>query len=185
MSSQFTLQGTSGETFTAVHYGSLGEAHAYFQARLHERAWTAATPTDRQRALYAATVIIDTLNFKGDKHSVWELKQNSSSPADAELRSANSAQELEFPRGSDTEEPRDIRLACYEIAHSLLDGKDPELELEALSITSNGFSSVRTTYNRAAVPIEHIINGVPNPAAWRLLRPFLRDGDAIRLARLS
>ena len=42
-----------------------------------------------------------------------------------------------------------------------------------------GISSVRTTYNRSQVPIEHIVNGVPNALAWRLLRPFLRDEEAL------
>ena len=92
---------------------------------------------------------------------------------------------LEFPRGADTEVPEAIRIACYEIAHSLLDGKDPELELENLGIVSQGYASVRTTYSRAHVPIEHIVNGVPNVLAWRHLRPFLRDEDAIRLSRVS
>ncbi|MGN6461659.1 MAG: methionine synthase [Pseudolabrys sp.] len=68
---------------------------------------------------------------------------------------------------------------------SLLDGKDPELELENLGISSQGYESVRTTFSRSQVPIEHIINGVPNASAWRLLRPFLRDEDAIKLARVS
>jgi len=181
MSETITGHGTDGVTFHATYYGSVAEAHAYFQLRLHESAWSEAAPEDRPKALWAATLIIDTLNFKGDKHSVWLLGDR---PTSAQVRAANESQVLEFPRGADTEVPRDIRVACFEIAHSLLDGKDPEQELEALGITSSGYSSVRTTYNRSQVPIEHIINGVPNPAAWRLLRPFLRDGEAIKLSRV-
>ena len=52
---------------------------------------------------------------------------------------AEGSQELEFPRGADTEVPEAIRRACYEIAHTLLDGKDPELELENLGIVSQGY----------------------------------------------
>jgi hypothetical protein len=144
------------------HYGTPEEAATYFANRLYEEAWTAATDADRERALIAATRIIDTLNFKGTANG-----------------------DLEFPRGDDTEVPDAIRIACYEIAHSLLDGKDPELELENLGISSQGLSSVRTTFNRSQVPIEHIVNGVPNATAWRLLRPFLRDEDAVKLLRIS
>jgi hypothetical protein len=147
---------------TFNHYGTLEEAGTYFANRLHEEAWTAATDSDHERALIAATRIIDTLNYKG----------SSDGP-------------LEFPRGDDTEVPEAIRIACYEIAHSLLDGKDPELELENLGISSQGLASVRTTFNRSQVPIEHIVNGVPNATAWRLLRPFLRDKDAVKLLRIS
>jgi hypothetical protein len=101
-----------------------------------------------------------------------------------EIRAAEAEQVLEFPRGEDTVVPETIRRACYEIAYSLLDGKDPELELENLGVVSQGYSSVRTTYSRSQVPIEHLINGIPNALAWRLLKPFLRDGDAVKLTRV-
>lgn len=45
----------------ASDYGDLSEANAYFAMRLHETAWTDANPTDRPKALWAATQIIDTL----------------------------------------------------------------------------------------------------------------------------
>jgi hypothetical protein len=163
-------------------YGSLQEAADYFAMRLHEHAWSQARPIDRPRALRAATLVIDTLNFKGRKHLVYALSSGASNEM---IRAAEAEQVLEFPRGTDTEVPEAIRIACYEIAHSLLDGKDPELELENLGIVSQGYASVRTTYSRAHVPIEHIVNGVPNVLAWRHLRPFLRDEDAIRLSRVS
>lgn len=167
------------------HYGTLQEASDYFANRLHERAWSKANPTDRPKALIAATLIIDTLAFKGRKHSVYTLLQSNPNATVEQVRQAEASQMLEFPRGSDTEVPDAIRVACYEIAYSLLDGKDPEIELENLGISSQGISSVRTTYNRAQVPIEHLINGVPNASAWRLIRPFLRDDDAVKLLRIS
>ena len=148
------------------YYGTLEEAQQYFDMRLHEYAWSDAVVADRPKALWAATQIIDTLNFKGYKASTWATLQSlglktlpSSTVAcglSAELqqiRDAEASQPLEFPRGNDTEVPEAIRRACYEIAYSLLDGKDPELELENLGITSQGYSSVRTTYNRSQVPL--------------------------------
>lgn len=170
---------------THEYYGTVQEATEYFALRLHERAWTKAKPADRPKALWAATQIIDALNFKGMKSTVWELLYDYPNATDEEIREAEVDQALEFPRGEDEEVPETIRWACYEIAHALLDGKDPELELENLGITSQGYSSVRTTYNRNQVPIEHIINGIPSPQAWRWLKPFLRDDDAIKLARVS
>lgn len=166
-------------------YGSVAEADDYFEMRLHEYAWTATVAEDRPKALWAATVIMDSLSFKGSKHTVYELLQSNPSASEEDIRAAEAAQALEFPRGADTEVPEDIRSACYEIAYSLVDGKDPDLELENLGIVSQGFGSVRTTYNRSQIPIEHIINGVTSPQAWRLLKPFLRDDEAIKLSRVS
>jgi hypothetical protein len=163
------------------YYGTLQEANDYFAMRLHETAWTGSDVADRPKALWAATQIIDTLNYKGYKAAVFAVLESSA----AVIAEAEASQPLEFPRGADTEVPEAIRRACYEIAHSLLDGKDPELELENLGIISQGYSSVRTTYSRSQVPIEHLINGVPNAMAWRLIRPFLRDGDALVISRTS
>ena len=154
------------------YYGTLTEANAYFAMRLHETAWTDAVIADRPKALWAATQIIDTLNYKGYKQPVYLLLQDYgldeiptaigsyTSPTTQEIMIAEASQELEFPRGADTEVPEAIRRACYEIAHTLLDGKDPELELENLGIVSQGYSSVRTTFSRTHVPVEHIVNGV-------------------------
>jgi hypothetical protein len=168
-----------------AYYGTLEEAEEYFANRLHESAWSGAAPSDRPKALWAATQLIDALNFKGHKHPVYELLRQNPRATSAEIRAAEASQALEFPRGADADVPEAIRRACYEIAHSLLDGKDPELELEALGILSQGYSSVRTTYSRDHVPIEHVVNGVPNAGAWRLIRPFLRDADEIKLSRIS
>jgi hypothetical protein len=167
------------------YYGTMVEANEYFSNRLHETAWYGATPSDRPKALMAATRIINALNFKGYKNPVYLLLEDDEDATVTEVREAEATQPNEFPRGADTTVPEDIRIACYEIAHSLLDGKDPELELENLGISSQGYESVRTTFSRSQIPIEHIINGVPNASAWRMLRPFLRDEDAIILARVS
>jgi len=170
---------------TSDYYGTLAEAQDYFDGRLHESAWSDSAAADKPRALRAATRIVDTLNFKGYKNPVYDLLDANDSATDAQIRAAEATQVLEFPRGADTTVPEAIRLACYEIAHSLLDGKHPEIELENLGISSQQLSSVRTTYNRSQVPIEHLINGVPNALAWRYLRPFLRDEDAVKLLRVS
>jgi hypothetical protein len=163
----------------------IAEATEYFANRLHETAWTAASDADKEKSLIAARGIIDGLSFKGEKATVYTLLQANSSATAAERQVAEAAQALEFPRGTDTVVPEAIRIAEYEIAYALLDGKDPELELENLSINAMSYGAVRTTYERTQLPIEHIINLCPSSTAWRLLRPFLRDSDALKLSRLS
>ena len=163
----------------------IAEATSYFAQRLHETAWSAASDADCEKALIAARGIIDSLNYKGYKASVYTLLQANPSAAQEQIRAAEASQPLEFPRGADTEVPEAIRIAEYEIAYALLDGKDPELELENLAISAMGYGTVKTTYERAQLPIEHIINLVPSSVAWRLLKPFLRDSDALHLSRMS
>jgi len=172
-------------SITSAYYGNLLEAEEYFALRLHERAWSSAAPADRPKALWAASVIIDALNYKGKKSTVYALLAENPHASDGEIREAEAAQDMEFPRGADSVVPEPIRRATYEIAHELLDGKDPEIELETLGIISQSYAAVRTSYNRNQVPIEHIINGIPSSQAWRWLRPFLREDDAIVLARIS
>lgn len=182
------------------YYGTLQEANDYFAMQLHKDAWSLATPSDRPKALWCATQIIDALNFKGFKAPVAALLEqyhlmdipsvftpgaNALVPTLEQIREAEASQALEFPRGDDTEVPEPIRIACYELAFSLLDGRDPETELENLGIESQGYASVRTTYSRTHVPIEHIANGVTSTLAWRYLKPFLRDDDALTLSRVS
>jgi len=169
----------------ASFYGTLDEADEYFANRLHETAWTEASANDRRKALVAARCIIDALNYKGRKASVHAILQANPSASQDEIRAAEAGQPLEFPRGADTAVPEAIRVAGYEIAYALLDGKDPELELENLAVSTMGYGSVKTSYERSQLPIEHIINLVPSSVAWRLLKPFLRDSDAMRLSRLS
>jgi hypothetical protein len=166
-------------------YGSVVEATAYFSARLHEQAWTNAAVEDRAKALLAATQLIDTLNYKGNKAAVYALLETNSAATSEDVRAAELSQALEFPRGADTEVPEAIRQACYEIAYSLLDGKNPELELEALGVSSQSYSSVKTAYDRQQVPIEHTVNMIPSALAWRLIRPFLRGSETVRLSRVS
>lgn len=166
-------------------YGTLNEAGEYFAKRLHEWAWSAASASDREKALIAARRLIDGLNYKGYKHPVYELLEANAEATVDEIQAAEATQENEFPRGADTTVPEDIRIAQYELAHSLLDNKDPELELETLAVAGQTYGGVKTTYQREQVPIEHLINMIPNAVAWRRLRPYLRDGDAVHFSRVS
>ncbi|KPK52069.1 MAG: hypothetical protein AMS22_09840 [Thiotrichales bacterium SG8_50] len=164
------------------YYGTITEANEYFSYRLHEEAWSDASTADREKALIRATAIIDALNFKGQKATVYD-EENYGEGYEEDLRAAQVSQELEFPRDEDTDVPHEIKVACWEIAYNLLDGVDPDLELENLGVVSQGIASVRTTYNRNHTQIEHLMNGVPSAAAWRYLRPFLRSSEDVRVSR--
>lgn len=182
-------------------YGSVCEAHEYFSSRLHSEPWDDASHSDRHKALLTARRLIDNLAFKGNKHSVWvflrdtpppwmDPRNSTLDPVSAEQyrqneRLAEVSQALEFPRGADTTVPEPIRIAQYELAMSLLDGVDPQLELENLAVTAQGHAEVRTHFERNMVPIEHLINLVPNSLAWSLLKPFLRDDQAVKLSRIA
>ena len=166
-------------------YGTVASANAYFDARLHEDAWTDAPAVDRPKALWAATLIIDALNYKGVKSTVYTLLEGDPSASEEEIREAEKSQSREFPRGEDTEVPEAIYMACYDIAYALLDGRDPDLDLENLGISSEGFGAVRTAYTRSQKLIEHIVNCVPSNRAWQRLKPFLRDADIIELSRVD
>ena len=166
-------------------YGSLGAANTYFNDRLHSDLWFTESNTDRTKALYKATTIVEALNYKGRKATVYAALLADAAATQLELRVAEAAQELEFPRDADTTVPTQIEIATYEIAFSLLDGVDPDLELENLAVTSQAYAGVRTSYERSLQPTEHIVNGVPSATAWRILRPFLRDSYSILMSRVS
>jgi len=166
-------------------YVNLQEAHDYFEARLHEVAWTDASPADREKSLTAATRIIDRLNFKGCKKTVYDAVAADAAATQEVINAASLAQELQFPRDTDTDIPIEIKYACLEIAYALLDGVDPDIELENLAIISHGYASVRTTYSRSHNPPQHLNAGVPSATAWRYLRPFLREPGGIILSRAN
>lgn len=168
-----------------TYYGTVAEADEYFGHRLHEWAWSSASSVDQENALITARRLIDGLNYKGNKHAVYVALQANPLADTDELQAAEATQPNEFPRGADTIVPEDIRIAQYELAHSLLDNKDAELELETLAVTGQTYGGVKTTYERGQLPIEHLVNMIPNANAWRLIRPYLRDGDSVKLLRVS
>lgn len=177
-----------GSVIMPSMYGTLIQSDVYFSTRLHSDVWDNSSTSNKTKALYTATRIIDRLNYKGYKNSVYLILEAASSYDDVtqdQRRVAEAAQALEFPRDSDLAVPEDIKMACYEIAQALLDGVDPDIELENLGTTSQSFGGARTSYNRDQQPIEHILHGIPSAYAWRILKPFLRDSRAITTVRIN
>lgn len=171
----------------SLAYSTVYDANAYFAERLHSPAWQNSNPVEQWQALVAATRAIDNLNFKGYKSTVAAVLAGVLDVSEVDpsiIMAAEQAQELEFPRGTDTIVPPPIIRACFEIAYALLDGVDPDTELENLAVVSQGYAGIRTTYNRIQQPIEHLIAGIPSATAWRLLKPFIRDGYAVKTSRV-
>ncbi|MEX0827564.1 MAG: hypothetical protein WD005_01290, partial [Haliea sp.] len=79
-----------------IYYGILADADDYFAHRLHERAWSNSDATQHEKALWAATQIIDTLNFKGYKATVFALLEADPDATDEEIREAEALQAREF-----------------------------------------------------------------------------------------
>lgn len=145
-------------------YGTVLDATNYFTNRLNSTAWTNASNSERVAALIEAARLIDNLNFKGDK--------------------TVSGQYLEFPRGGDTVVPRNIMYASYELAIKLLDGFDPDNEMESLRSESQQYDGVRESYQRGVFP-EWTMAGIISARAWRLLKPYLRDPKILTMTRES
>ena len=122
-----------------AHYNTLEQANTYFLTRLHTDAWDEANDTEKTAALTEATQQIDNLNFKGDKYLA--------------------AQDLEFPRGTDTEVPDQIRWAACEIALQLLNDMDIEHEINSLRSETQTYEGVRESYHRGVMP-EYLLAGI-------------------------
>lgn len=149
---------------TADSYATYTEGNTYFAQRWGSfaDAWDKASTANKSKALNHATAIIDRLNFLGNK--------------------TDDDQTNQFPRGTETTVPQDIKDACCEIAGALLDDVDIEQEMHAARLTGTNYGGVRTTYD-ATIPEAHILAGVPSRVAWQLLLPYLRDPHKMNMTR--
>lgn len=155
---------TTLDDLTWYYYGTAARADAYFSKRLDTELWDETLANDREAALIMATRAIDKLNFAGAQN--------------------DTDQNLQFPRGDDTEVPIEIEYAAYELALVLLDGYSPDQGVETLGVLSEGYSGIRSTYDVDHVN-EHIRAGIPSIEAWELLHPYLRDPTQLRLSRVT
>lgn len=143
-------------------YADITYANNYFNERLHTTYWDNANTQERNKALLMATRAIDRLEYYDDPVS----------------------DDNAFPRGTGTEVPSDIKIACCEEALALLSGIEPEKELRAAGILSDNLTGARTTYDRASVP-DHIFALIASSVAWSYLKQYLKDSKAVILRRVS
>lgn len=165
-SNSLILEGESSNSLDGANraYADIEFATQYLKSKLNSDAWDDATDTRRNKALRQATRMIDRLNLWGEKTA--------------------DNQPTQFPRNDDTDFPLAVKQASVEIALALLDGVDPEIEFENLSMVSQGYGAVRSSFDRASPP-EYLLAGIPSIMAWRLLKPFVRDSQTITLDRVS
>lgn len=147
-----------------AYYGTVDEADDYFEERLNSTAWH--NSSQKEIALKQSTRLIDRLNFVGCK--------------------ASDTQELQFPRGIDTEVPLDVKYACYEVAITILsEDYDFDAMLNDARVVKRRFDVVETEYDRKSSVPDHLLVGIPSALAWSYLLPYLRDPRTINLSRVS
>jgi hypothetical protein len=132
-------------------YCTIAEANTYFATHIFADSWT-DNAGKQQIALDHATKLINNLPIRGTK--------------------ADENQENEFPRYNDTGIPTPVKEACAEIALALLDGIDPNREIENLRLVGTRYGGVGATYEPNNAPL-YILAGIPSPVAWLKLQPFL------------
>ncbi len=147
-------------TTMSTPYCTAEQADAYNATRLNHTAWTEASEDNRTRALYDASDLIDTLNYAGVAAGTGR----------------------QFPRENQSDVPDNVIKACFELAYALLDGADPELEMESAFQQARAFEAVRIVKQQAVHP--RILHGIVSMKAWILLKPYLRDPNAITLTRV-
>jgi hypothetical protein len=174
-----------------LYYGTLAEANTYFSERLHSGPWEDSAPADRPKALNQVRIQFDNLNYQGVKSAVYDVLYDSAGdrvipkPSETTIIAADATQALEFPRGSGTSVPEQIKQAQWEEAILLLDGADPDSEYESVRVKRQGYSLVRTTYADDDPSVEHLLYGILSPTAWRLLKPFLLFDNSIKHCRVD
>lgn len=144
-------------------YGSPSDATDYFNYRMNSEAWFSSNLQEQNMALADASRRIDRLNFNGVK--------------------TNPTQAQSFPRGGDVTVPQDIIIATYELAIALLDGVNPDFEIENLQLSNIKFGPTTSIRDTSTVPF-YIRAGIPSATAWSYLLPYLRDQSVIELSRV-
>ncbi len=165
----------------STFYGTTTDGDAYFAARMFSWDWEQATTDEKEKALQTATDLIDQFDYLGQKYAVAILDDSAS---DEERKTANAEQVNEFPRGTSSVIPVEIEQATYLIAQRLLSGRDPQMDLEALSVKFERYGSVQSGYDRSGNTQEHLAHMIPSPQAWNLIKPFLRERNVFVTKRM-
>jgi hypothetical protein len=142
-------------------YCTVEQGEAYAMTSFKHEVWDNATDDDKLRALLDASDLIDNLNYSG-------------------VACSTNTANRQFPREG-ASIPDKIIKACYELAYALLDGADPELEMESAYQAARTFDTINIT---RSVIHPRLTHGIVSMKAWILLRPFLRDPNALTLTRV-
>ena len=139
----------------SLSYATLAEADTYLECVLNKDAWELTTDARRTTALAQATNNIRALNVPDF--------------SDVTL----------YPTV-----PQNIIDATTEIALKLLEGYDPEFELEQSRVKSQTFDRIKQVNKEGEISL-HIIAGVASSTAFRILLQYLPNPTTVRLDRLD
>lgn len=156
---------TLEEPPTDLYYGSPQGGDVYFSRKYGHDAWKAASEDDKISVLVESTRRIDLLNFFG--------------------RKTISTQPQQFPRGGDTQVPKEIAYAAYEESYQILLGRDIDQETLNRNVQQRKFGPVSTTYLMNARYPANVGAGILSTVAWRFLIPYLRRSEDVTLVRIS
>jgi len=154
---------TSGTSTTANSYVTLAEANDYFDTRIDNNSWTTAADTLKEDALVTATQLIDNHSWIGSAVSssqalAWPRKNTDHYNPRLNLN-------IKF---TDTEIPKEIKVAVYEQALHLLNNEDLLAQtvqtFESISIGSIKLSDTNGDVTRMSItpsivkkPLRHLI----------------------------
>lgn len=147
-------------------YATVAEADDYL-SRLYGDVydnWLSLSEENREKAIFTATRRIDRLPLV-------------SYPADPD-------QGAHFPIAGQTVVPDDVKWACAELAATLADNRDLQMDYEEIAISSHKLGKVGVNRD-TDVRLPHVLAGIPSLEAWRLLRPFIRVNQNINLLRVN
>jgi len=146
-------------------YGTETAANTYFLTKSFDddNVWADSASDKRLVALNRATILINRLEFEGDK--------------------TVSTQDDEFPRDGDVVVPVEIEYAAYEISRELLRGRDPEQEYQLRGSARLGLNRV-SLESKPGYISEARLHSIPSIIAWDLIKPFLTEGDNINIQRI-
>ena len=174
-------------SFNTTPYLTADDAEAYFLGKFSSESWDDASEEQKTKALIEATNRIDRLNFTGLRTADYNVNtaavRNDSCFSISYPPDGSPGQVLEFPRNGNDTVPQDILAACCEIAYALLDGIDPEIEMQNANTTSQRFSALAETYD-ADIVLFAFKHGIPSLTAWNYLVPYLADPFSLSLKRI-
>ena len=196
----YTISLINAKTATTKNftvYASEAICEDYLLGEMDTDAWLLADIPRRSKALIKATRIIEMQNLVSIKNDPAQLLEFPRRAIRADLSTnGNPLGQLpiyDYPSSQSglfedqdpaATVPTEIELAVSIMALFFLKGIDTNLEFENLSMTSQKYGPVESTYNRNDLP-EYKSLGFPCFEAWALVRPWIREGRSLDLQRVS
>ena len=175
-----TVAGTTSNSYVTIE-----EAEAYFALRLQIAAWTAATTTDKEKALIGACRAIESLRLAVNRRPYGYPSEPADSLVYDSLSPSDPAQVLSFPRKKDRNSsgayaiPERVKKAQYEEALALLSfgaEQSRRAALQAAGVSSFSVDGLSESYREGAGVGS---NSLASTDARKLIAPYLRMGGVI------